>query len=105
MSIEASVAIESLEELLATLRAEKSALAEQYAIQSMGVFGSFVRGEAASDSDLDLLVEFLTPPTLFEFVRLQNELSDRLGVKVDLVMRSALKPAIGAQILEEVILV
>ncbi|CUS03025.2 conserved protein of unknown function [Candidatus Promineifilum breve] len=98
-------AVGSLEDLIDTIRVEKAALADQYAIRSLGVFGSFVRGEAAAESDLDLLVEFSTPPTLFEFVRLQNELSDRLGLKVDLVMKSALKPTIGKQILEEVILI
>lgn len=105
MSMETLPADGSLEDLIALIRTEKTALADQYSIHSLGVFGSFVRGEAAAESDLDLLVEFSTPPTLFEFVRLQNELSDRLGMKVDLVMKSALKPTIGQQILEEVVLI
>lgn len=78
-------------------------LAQQYPISSLGVFGSVVRGEASPGSDIDLLIEFSSPPTIFEFVRLQNELSDLLGARVDLVMKSALKPNIGAQILNEVI--
>lgn len=94
---------ESLDDLIAELQAEKENLAGQYAIRSLGIFGSFVRGEAQAASDLDILVDFSTPPTLFEFVRLKNELSERLGVPVDLVMKSALKPTIGAQILKEVI--
>jgi predicted nucleotidyltransferase len=68
----------------------------------LGVFGSYVRGDQRSDSDLDLLVEFQEPPSLFQFIRLENELSDALGIDVDLVMKSALKPAIGRHILEEV---
>lgn len=105
MAIDGSTAIRPLDRVIAILQAEKEALGEQYDVHSLGVFGSFVRGEAAADSDLDILVEFSTPPTLFEFVRLQDDLSDRLGVNVDLVMKSALKPDIGKRILEEVILV
>ncbi len=105
MSIEQASVVDSLDRLISALQVEKPRLAEQYALRSLGVFGSHVRGEAHSDSDLDILVEFATPPTLFEFVRLQNELSEHLGVKVDLVMRSALKPVIGEHILDEVILV
>ena len=87
------------------MRAQKEAFSRRYNVHSLGVFGSYVRGEAKPDSDLDVLVEYSTPPTLFEYVRLQNELSDRLGVRVDLVMKSALKPVLGERILEELIYV
>lgn len=97
--------VEPLEQFIAALRAEKVDAVERYGVHSLGVFGSYVRGEANPNSDLDVLVEFSTPPTLFEYVRLQNELSDRLGVRVDLVMKSALKPVLGERVLEEVIYV
>lgn len=64
-----------------------------------------VRGEQTAASDLDLLVSFREPVSLLEFVHLENHLSGMLGVKVDLVMKSALKPRIGKHILEEVVLV
>ena len=88
--------------LLTRLRAHLPELAARYHIATLGVFGSYLRGEQRPDSDLDLLVEFLEPPTLFDFVRLENELSALVGIPVDLVMKSALKPAIGRRILEEV---
>jgi predicted nucleotidyltransferase len=88
--------------LLTRLRAHLPELAARYHIAALGVFGSYLRGEQRPDSDLDLLVEFLEPPTLFDFVRLENELSALVGLPVDLVMKSALKPAIGRYILEEV---
>ena len=62
-----------------------------------------MRDEATPESDLDILVDFSTPPTLFQFVRLKNELGDLLGIPVDLVMKSALKPKIGAHVLPEVV--
>ena len=92
----------NLEWLVSRLRAHLPDLSLRYQIASLGVFGSYVRGDQRSDSDLDLLVEFQEPPTLFQFIRLENELSDVLGVDVDLVMKSALKPAIGRHILREV---
>lgn len=60
-----------------------------------------MRGEAGSGSDLDLLVTFDRTPTLFQFVAVENFLSDKLGVKVDLVMKFSLKPEIGKRILAE----
>lgn len=69
------------------------------------MFGSYVRQQQHVGSDVDLLVTFVEPPSLIQFIELENELSDRLGIKVDLVMRDALKPAIGQRILNEVVLV
>ena len=77
-------------------------LSKKYSISYLGIFGSYVRGEQKEDSDLDVLVEFSKTPDLFEFIGLKQDLSDMLGVKVDLVMKSSLKPTIGERILEEV---
>jgi len=74
-------------------------------IKEIGIFGSYVRGEFKEESDLDILVEFATNAkiSLLDFVKLENYLSDLLGVKVDLVEKSALKPRIGKHILKEVV--
>ena len=78
-------------------------LIQDYNIKYLGIFGSYVRGEQKEDSDLDILVEFSKEPDLLEFIGLKQELSETLGVEVDLVMKSALKPRIGKRILEEVV--
>ena len=79
-------------------------LRRQYGVQSLGLFGSYVRGDQWPGSDLDLLVEFDDRPLgLLEFIALENYLSDLLGVKVDLVEKETLKPAIGRHILREVV--
>ena len=95
----------SVEQILTTLRAEMPELRERYRVRNLWVFGSYVRGEVSKRSDLDLLVEFedRNPLTLFGFVRLERELGEFLGVKVDLVEKSVLKPAIGRRILEHVV--
>ena len=96
----------TLPQLLDQLRALLSDLQGRYGVQPMGIFGSYVREQQASDSDLDLLVEFhYRPLSLFDTVRLENELSDALNVKVDLVERRALKPHIGKRILAEAVVI
>lgn len=76
---------------------------QRYRVNYLGIFGSYVREEATPESDLDILVDFSVPPSLFQFVRLKNELSELLGIPVDLVMKSALKPKIGEYVLAEVV--
>lgn len=92
-----------LDDLLAKLKDMLPMLKTQHRVCTLEVFGSFVRGEDRENSDLDLLVTFDDVPTLFKFVALENHLSDSLGVKVDLVMKDSLKPALGKYILEEAI--
>ncbi|MBK7870931.1 MAG: nucleotidyltransferase family protein [Saprospiraceae bacterium] len=62
--------------------------------EEIGVFGSYARGDQHSDSDLDILVTFGKRLTLLDLVGLEIELSERLGIKVDLVTRKALSPLI-----------
>src|SRR5665648_1001510 len=85
------------------LRQQLPELSKKYNISYLGIFGSYVRGEQKEDSDLDILVEFSKEPDLLEFIGLKQELSEILGVEVDLVMKSALKPRIGKRILQEVV--
>lgn len=94
--------MKQLGELIEQLRALQPELRSRYPIRSMGVFGSYARGDQRDDSDLDLLVEIGEGMTLPDYVGLQSELSDALGVKVDLADRSTLRRRIGRQILAEV---
>jgi len=84
------------------LRRELPRMREVYGVESLGLFGSFVRGEAGPESDLDVLVHFRRTPGLLRYIELENYLSDLLGVRVDLVMAEALKPNIGRRVLAEV---
>jgi predicted nucleotidyltransferase len=90
-----------LESVVEALRKKMPLLAQRYHVDSLAVFGSFVRGEQHRDSDLDVLVSFSETPSLIEFIELEQRLSDELGLKVDLVMRDALKPSIGSRIRHE----
>jgi len=88
--------------IMNTLREHDNVLRERFKVKSIGLFGSFVRGDQRSRSDIDLLVEFSETVGLFHFIRLEDYLADVMGHRVDLVMKSALKPRIGERILAEV---
>jgi len=91
------------ERIISEIKRNMPYLREQYNVRSLGIFGSYVRGEQKKRSDVDILVEFEEPVTLLEFVALENRLSELIGKKVDLVMKTALKLKIGERILEEVV--
>jgi predicted nucleotidyltransferase len=57
----------------------------------IGIFGSFARGDNKKGSDIDILVEFKESPTLLTLIKLENDLSEILGIKVDLITTGALK--------------
>ncbi len=95
----------SLDEIKRVLRDYKSVLEKKYHVHTLGIFGSYIHNEQAGDSDLDILVDFSSPISLFEFIDMEEELSELLRIKVDLVSRNALKPFIGRRILSEVQLI
>ena len=90
----------TLSKIESLLRERRDEFAHDYAVAEIGIFGSFVRGEATDDSDI--LVEFSHPIGFFKFLELEEKLSQCLGTKVDLVTKAALKPRIGKNILNEV---
>ena len=94
-----------VEEIKRTLSLHKAELKKKFKVKTIGVFGSYVRGEQRQRSDVDVLVEFEEPIGLFEFMDLEMYLSNLLGAKVDLVSKKALKPHIGEHILKEVVIV
>jgi len=92
-----------LEEVRRKLVELKPILKEKFKVKTIGLFGSYIRRREKEKSDLDILVEFEEPISLLKFITLENYLSDSIGVKVDLVEKSALKPRIGKRILKEVV--
>ena len=81
---------------------ERKRLAE-LGVVSIGLFGSFVRGDQNPESDIDLLVEFTPSKHTFDnFMDLSFLLEDLLGHKVEIITPEALSPYIGPHILKEV---
>ena len=84
-------------------RKQIAELCKKNKVRELSLFGSRVRGDSTDSSDFDLLVEFQpnSGVSLFEFSRMQIDLEDLLGTKVDLVPKSGLKPLIRDSILSE----
>jgi predicted nucleotidyltransferase len=94
----------SLDTVLKTLRAHESEL-RQLGVSHVAVFGSVVRGEARSDSDVDVLLDLdqNRPMGVFEYARLKlfvNEILDGVG---DVVNRRTLKPLLRDSILRDAV--
>lgn len=89
-------------EALAKLAAAKPEL-ERLGIRSLAIFGSVARDESGPQSDIDLLVEFVETPSLFEFVRIKQWLEQLLGCGVDLATVAALHRRMRDAILKEAI--
>ena len=90
------------EDILRCLLEKRDSLAA-LGVVSLGLFGSFVRGEQTPSSDIDILVEFAPDKHTFDnFMELSFLLEDLLGRKVDIVTPEALSPYIGPYILREV---
>ena len=94
-----------LAEIKNILITSKDDLIRKYHISKIGIFGSYVRNEQTEQSDIDILVDFSEPISLFEFIDMEDYLAELLNTKVDLVSQKALKPYIGQRILKEVQLV
>jgi hypothetical protein len=76
---------------------------QRFDVQSLAIFGSVVRGEARTDSDLDVLVTFRYPPGIFGFLDLKEYLEQLLFCPVDLVTEKALKKQLRENILREAV--
>lgn len=97
--------MKSLSEIKNILHNQKPYLHARYGIIDIKVFGSYVRNEQGQDSDIDILVDFGGTPTidLLDLVNLEQYLSDLLGIKADVAIKSSLRKRIGQRILSEAV--
>lgn len=76
-------------------------IAEANDISYLALYGSYAQGDHNKESDLDLLVSFDTTPGLMEFITLEQQLGEILGVKVDLVTKQGLSKYIKPYIQDD----
>jgi predicted nucleotidyltransferase len=95
--------MKNIDEIKKIINDQRPFLKSKFKVKSISLFGSYVKSKQKSSSDIDILVEFSKTIDLIRFIELENYLSDIIGLKVDLVMRSALKTQIKDNILNEAI--
>jgi predicted nucleotidyltransferase len=84
-------------------RREILRIAASHGAEDVRVFGSFVRGEAGLNSDIDILVRLSRGRSLLDIVAIKQDLEDLLGCEVDVVTEAAISPYIREQVLEEAV--
>ncbi|MDO8684396.1 MAG: nucleotidyltransferase domain-containing protein [Armatimonadota bacterium] len=93
--------VASYECLLADLKVFKERYGAEFRLESLGVFGSFARGEATEDSDVDIVFE-TNSPNLFRTARMRQALEDMLARHVDVVrLRENMNPRLKERIKQE----
>ncbi|MFX0060326.1 MAG: nucleotidyltransferase family protein [Candidatus Heimdallarchaeota archaeon] len=95
----------SKKKILDILEAEIPFIKKAYHVNKIGLFGSYAREEQNETSNVDLLVEFITPISFFTLFKLEDYLSDKLGVKVEIITPGALKELLIPTIMRDVIYV
>ncbi len=89
---------------LAQLKTQVTPILKKYGVIRAGVFGSFARGEATKNSDVDFLVTIKNPKMgLLEFIGMQQEVGKKINRKVDIVEQEALKPKLKKYIMDDLI--
>ena len=95
----------SKSQILSILKENFSIVSKTFYVSKIGLFGSFVKDAVTENSDIDILVDFSKPITIFAFIELEEFLTEEFGRKVDLVSVKGLKPIIKTNILREVVYV
>ncbi len=96
---------QSRDQVLALLKTFIEHQKSEYSLISLGVFGSFARGEAQSDSDVDIVFD-TDAPNLFMTVMMKQDLEELLGRPVDVLqLRGLTNPRLKARIEKEAVYV
>ena len=98
-----SIKVNSLADILDILHSLSPQLENDYRTDLVGIFGSFVRGEATKSSDIDLLVQPRKGATLIELIGLSHFLQKKMGRKVDVVSERSLKGLLKASIYRDLV--
>ena len=93
----------NLREHLNLLKRSYPTLRNTYSVHRIGIFGSVARGTQVHGSDVDIVVEFAQPITIFDFMEMEIYLKKVLRKPVDVVSTKALKPSIKKEVLKETV--
>lgn len=98
--------MKKLEEIKKVLMEHKKEIKEKYKVKKIAFFGSYVRNKQKKRSDIDILVEFEEGHKTFDnYMELKFYLEEILNLKIDLILKSAIKEEIKDNILSEAVYV
>ncbi len=86
------------ERVLTALRAQRKKIERRYGVRMVGIVGSVARGDANVESDVDVMVDIIRTPSLFQIAGAEHDLQDAIGqgVRVEFVFREDLRPGMRA---------
>ena len=90
--------------LIEILKSLKNEVRQNYKADLKGIFGSYARGDATADSDIDILAEFQEDATLFDLCGMGDFLEEKLCHKVDVVCQTAIREEIRPHIYNDLVL-
>ena len=105
LSTTGNVLMTDINHIKKVIRQQKTTLRDRFKVKRIGVFGSYVRGDTHSGSDVDVVVEFSDTISLLKLVSLENYLSELLGIKVDVVPKEDIRIELRDRILGEAVFV
>lgn len=104
MSVHGDTRVQITMDVLSLIKKHEPEIKSRFGVATIGVFGSFVRGEERPDSDVDVLVTFCRGKKTYDnYINCKFYLEDLFGRRVDLVMRGAIKKQLRPYILGEVV--
>jgi predicted nucleotidyltransferase len=95
--------MKEVEKVIIKLREILPVIQTRYKVRNLEIFGSYVRNEQRKGSDIDILLDLDGTIDLFTYMELEDFISEKLGIKVDLIMKDTLKPRIKDGILKEAV--
>lgn len=96
------MATKDREQVLAFLRTHKDELRTRFGVTQLGLVGSYARGEAKDESDIDIVVSLHSDNTFRSFFGLLHFLQDNLQARIDLATEASLKPQVRESILKDI---
>uniref|UniRef100_A0A7C4VRS0 Polymerase nucleotidyl transferase domain-containing protein n=1 Tax=Desulfatirhabdium butyrativorans TaxID=340467 RepID=A0A7C4VRS0_9BACT len=93
------------DEIIVFLKENKPYIEQQFGVVRIGLFGSYVRGNAHEDSDIDIAVEMRDEHIFRNFFSLERYLKEHLKKEIDLGIMETIKPLVRQRVLKEIIYV